>query len=57
MNEAVKFVNDGKGYSENDTGVLVGFQVYHTDRLVAIVRLTAGNYVTAPLRDIEYDGD
>lgn len=65
MSENIKFTKDATeyefpwmesygGYSENDTGVMVDITQDHTSRVFAVVRLTTGKYVLAPLSDIEY---
>ena len=57
MNENILFVENGASYAINDTGVLVGFCRNYTDSLVAIIRNTSGQYITAPLTDFEYNGE
>ncbi len=57
MNENIQFTADhefGK-YHANDTGVMVAITRDYTDKVMAVVRLTGGTYVLAPLSDIKYD--
>lgn len=56
MNENIKFINDSaRGtYAKDDTGLVIAFSRDCTDSLVAVVRLTDGSYITAPLTDIMY---
>ena len=59
MSETIKFIADSPigTYATDDAGTLIAFSRTYTDELVAIVRTTEGSYITAPLSDIEYDGD
>lgn len=58
MNESVKFNKASKTgkYAKNDTGTMVAVVSNYPNGFVAVVRLSAGSYVTAPLADIEYAG-
>ena len=59
MNESIKFINDAANgkYAKNDTGTLVAVVSNYPNGFVGVVRLSAKNYITAPLADIEYAGD
>lgn len=56
MNDSIKFTHDSPvgAYSTDDTGTLVAITRSYTDEIVAVVRDEDGNYITAPLGDIQY---
>ena len=58
MNESIKFNKASKvgKYSKNDTGVMLAVVSNYPNGFVGVVRLSAKNYITAPLADIEYAG-